>query len=326
VRRARLEAQLQLRSDFRPPALPGVDQQLVIEASAREGRILRARHELLMQQQRTYRDQLEALRAEQAGLMRQIESTRRSVQLAREELEIHRKLLSEQYVARARVIALERALAELEASVAEQEASWMQAEQRRTEAKQRLAAAPQEYQRAAAEELRDTEARLLQLAAQLRPAEDAARRQQVLAPAAGRVVGMRVNAPGEVVPPREPLMEIVPEDEQLVVEARLPLDSIRHLRPEQHAELRFTAFNSRRTPLVHARLSYLSDDALSDSTGSAYYVVQLTPVPDSLRQAGIDALRPGMTAEIYLLTEERSTLEYLLTPVTDALRRSMREP
>jgi HlyD family type I secretion membrane fusion protein len=169
-------------------------------------------------------------------------------------------------------------------------------------------------------------ARLLQRAEQLRPAEDALRRQRVVAPAPGRVVGLRVNAPGEVVAPREPVMEIVPEAETLVVEARVPLDAIRHLRPEQPAELRFTTFNSRSTPLVPARLVWVSDDALADPQGPPHYLVHLAPLAPSLRQAGIEALRPGMAAEVFIQTEARTALDYLLAPLTDTIRRAMREP
>jgi len=326
VRRARLDAQQRLLRQFAAPKLAGADARALAEAYAREARIFETRRALLDRQIQVYGEQIQAIAAEQAGLRRQLESTRQSAALAREELELNTTLLREQFVARARIIALERTLAEYTAKIGEHEAALTQAEQRRHELSLRAATAPAEYQRAAAEEFRESEARLLQLAEQLRPAEDAARRQAVLAPAAGRVVNLRVNAPGEVVSPREPLMEIVPEGEDLVVEARVPLDAIRHLRLQQPAELRFTTFNSRQTPMVLARVAYVSDDALSDREGHAAYLVHLSPDTASLAQAGISELRPGMAAEVYVLTAPRSALDYLLAPITDSLRRALREP
>lgn len=326
VRRSRLLAQQQGQVTFTSPPLPGVEPRVMREAQAREARILTSRHELLEQQISSHREQLAAVRLEEAGLRRQIDSTRQSAELASEELVIHRRLQDEQFVSRARVLVLERSLAEALSRVAEQEAALMQAAQRRQELMLRLESAPREYQRAAAEELRDSEARLLQLAEQLRPAEDAARRQRVLATATGRVVGLRVNAPGEVVPPREAVMEVVPEDDALVVEARVPLDAIAHLQPPQLAELRFTTFNSRQTPLVSAQMIYVSDDALTDTAGQIHYLIQVAPDADALKRAGIDALRPGMAAEVFVQTASRTLLDYLLAPITDTIRRSMREP
>jgi multidrug efflux pump subunit AcrA (membrane-fusion protein) len=121
-------------------------------------------------------------------------------------------------------------------------------------------------------------------------------------------------------------MEIVPDNEELLVEGKIGVDAIRHLHTDQKAELRFTTFNSRTTPLVLGNVTYISADALADKDGLPYYVVQVRPQADSLRIAGIPALTPGMAAEMYVFMENRSVIDYLLTPISDTLRRAMREP
>lgn len=121
-------------------------------------------------------------------------------------------------------------------------------------------------------------------------------------------------------------MEIVPQGEDLIVEARVNVDSIRHLHLNQFAELRFTTFNSRITPLVAGKINYISADALTDKDGLPYYVIQVQPQTDSLANAAIPALISGMAAEVYVQLEARSVLNYLLTPVTDVLRHALREP
>ena len=190
----------------------------------------------------------------------------------------------------------------------------------------RMASVRAEYQRLSADEFKESHTRVVQLREQLRPADDAVRRKSVVAPVAGKVVGLRLNAPGEVAPPREPLMEIVPEGEALIVEARVGVDAIRHLKSGQTAELRFTTFNSRTTPLIKGVLSYISADAMTDKDGMPYYVVQVQPSSKSLAEAEIPAIMPGMAAEVYVLLEARSVTNYLLTPITDTLRRTLREP
>ena len=121
-------------------------------------------------------------------------------------------------------------------------------------------------------------------------------------------------------------MEIVPDSEELIVEGKVGVDAIKHLHADQLTELRFTTFNSRITPLVKGNLIYVAADAVTDKDGMPYYLIQVRPQAQSLKEAGIPALKPGMAAEIYVLVESRSTIDYLLTPITDTLLRTMREP
>lgn len=121
-------------------------------------------------------------------------------------------------------------------------------------------------------------------------------------------------------------MEIVPDDEALLVEAKVEVDAIRHLKAGQRTELRFTTFNSRVTPLVDGKLIYVSPDAVSDPDGVPRYVIHAAPDMTSLASAGIESLKPGMGAEVFVITEGRSTIDYMLAPITESLRRTLREP
>ncbi len=328
VKRDRLDAEQQLMPRFVLGAGIGklADRELVSKAHQRELRIFQTRRNLLDEQLASYQRQLVAIAAEQQALRLQAEASRNAARLAKDELQINEGLVRENFISRARLLALERALAEYGAKLGEHEAQLAQSEQRKNDTALRMASTRSEYQRIAAEDFKETSARLVQLREQLRPLEDAVRRKIVTAPAGGKVVGLRLNAPGEVAPPREPLMEIVPDNEELVVEARVGVDAIRHLRIGQKTELRFTTYSSRSTPLVLGELTYLAPDVQADKDGLPYYAIQIRPQPDSLRQAGIPALQPGMGAEVYVLLESRRVIDYLLTPITDSLRRALREP
>lgn len=222
-------------------------------------------------------------------------------------------------------MASERALADYQSKLGEHEAVLAQAEQRTNDVKLRMAATRNEYQRLASEEYKESSNRLAELRERLRPAEDALQRKVITAPVAGRVVASRYHALGQVAGPRDVLMEIVPDGESLVVEAQVPVDGINDLYLDQAADLRFTAFKSRTTPIVTGKLAYVSADALADKNGVPYYQVHIRPDPESLKAADIKAIQPGMAAEVFILTEGRSALDYLLSPITDTLRKSMRE-
>jgi HlyD family secretion protein len=328
VKRERLDAAQQLIPTFRLQARlrATLDPLLLEKAYQRESRIFAARRSLLDEQLASYQRQLQANGNEQDALRRQQVASQKAAKLAQDELTINEGLVREQFVSRARLITLERAVAEFGAKLGEHDAALAQSEQRRNDMMLRMVSAKSEYQRVASEEFKESHARLVQLREQLRPAEDAARRKVVTAPVSGTVVNLRLNAPGEVAPPREPLMEVVPDREELIVEGKVGVDAIKHLRPGQMTELRFTTFNSRTTPLVAGNLIYVAADAVVDKDGHPYYAIQVRPKPDSLTTAGIPALKPGMAAEVYVLMEARTMINYLLTPITDTLRHSMREP
>lgn len=328
IKLERLDAEQQLAPRFAlaPERRKTDDPALVEKAYQRELNIFRTRRSLLDEQLASYQKQLLAIANEQKSLHRQMQASREAARLARDEFGLNAGLVRENFISRARLIALERSAAEAEAKQGEHEAMLDQSEQRKNDHALRIVSARREYQRVAAEEFKESNGRLVQLREQLRPAEDAARRKTIVAPVSGKVVGLRLNAPGELAPAREPLMEIVQDNEELLVEAQMGVDAIRHLRLGQATELRFTTFNSRTTPLVQGDLSYVSADALTGKDGRPYFVIQVRPRSDSLRQAGIPALKPGMAAEVYVLLDGRSTLDYLLTPITDTVRRSLREP
>ena len=122
-------------------------------------------------------------------------------------------------------------------------------------------------------------------------------------------------------------MEIVPRDNTLIIEARIRPEDINHVLKGSAADIRLTAYKQRTTPLVQGSVSYVSGDRLLDTqTGAPYYVVHIGVPPGALADAGNLRLQAGMPAEIFIRTDNRSALDYLLAPVTSYLRRGMREP
>jgi multidrug efflux pump subunit AcrA (membrane-fusion protein) len=122
-------------------------------------------------------------------------------------------------------------------------------------------------------------------------------------------------------------MEIVPNEKSLIVEARIRPEDINHVAKGSPADIRLTAYKQRTTPLVYGAVSYVSGDRLVDQqSGAPYYVVHVEVPPHALQDAGNLRLQAGMPAEVFIRTDSRNTLDYLLAPVTAYLRRAMREP
>jgi HlyD family type I secretion membrane fusion protein len=141
------------------------------------------------------------------------------------------------------------------------------------------------------------------------------------------VVGLRVFTSGAVIGPRDVLMEIVPDDKRLIIEARIRPEDINHVHDGSEADVRLTAYKQRTTPLVQGSVVYVSSDRMVDEqTKQPYYVVHVDVSAKSLSSAGNLTLQAGMPAEVYVRTDERTTFDYLTAPVTGYLRRAMREP
>jgi HlyD family type I secretion membrane fusion protein len=217
-------------------------------------------------------------------------------------------------------------VADYQARQGEHLAEVAKARQKKTDLELRILSLKNNYVQTAADELKDSSNKIADLMERLRPSEDEARRQNIVAPVAGRVVGLQVHTVGAVLAPREPLLDIVPKDSPLLVEAKVGVDSINELHEGMEAEVRLTAYQQRTTPLVKGTVNYVSPDRLVDKEINApYYTVTIALSAASLKDAGQIRLQPGMGAEVYIQTRARTALDYVLEPVTDSMRRAFRE-
>ena len=318
---ARLEAERLLA------AKPVFPKDLVKEEyKTREEALFKARRQALDSQIAVLRQQIRETAEEGEELVRQIAAEERALKLQKDELESNERLLAQGYVQRTRLMTLQRAVAEYEARYAEHRAELSKSRQRASELEFRVLSMRNAYVQAATDEIKESSAKMFDLEERIRPSKDASERQKITSPIAGEVVGLRVFTSGSVIGPREVLMEIVPQEKRLIVEARIRPEDINHVKHGSEADIRLTAYQSRTTPLVAGSVTYVSGDRLVDQqTGHPYYVVHIDVPGYALSAAGLH-LQAGMPAEVFIRTDERSALDYLLAPVTSFLRRAMREP
>lgn len=324
LRAARANAELTLASQVDWPAAAAAAAR---ETLHRERMLFEARRATLAEQLAAMQAQQRDAGARAAALAAQRASTDRSARLARDELELHRPLVDSGYVMKTRLIPLERNAAELTARTDAASSQIAEARMQQSALANAMAQLRGAYQQRAGDELKEAGARLRELDDRLRPSQDQVERQTVRAPVDGIVMGLRVSAPGTAVGPREPLLEVVPAHENLVVELRIDPHDIDHVREGGAAEVRLAAFNARTTQLLPATVRRVSADAVLDTaTQRSWYLAQVEVDAAELARHPQLRLQTGMPAEVFVTTPARSLLDYLLEPLGLFAQRALREP
>ena len=265
------------------------------------------------------------------GISRQIEATKTQDSLLRDELKGVQSLAAEGYAPQSRVRGLQRDQAQLGGQRGQYVASVAQAREQIVETD--LQGAQIERQRAeeVATQLRDTQYQLAELEPRLESARDQVARQTIKAPIDGRVMDLKVTTVGGFVAPGEHLMDVVPDNARLVVEARLQPKDADGLHPGMAVELKFPSIHDRQLRKTKAVLTRLSADTLRDEkTGAPYYMAEATLTPDALRtlqtaESGQFVLKPGLPAQLLISLHKRTALQYMFEPMTDAIWRSFHE-
>jgi HlyD family type I secretion membrane fusion protein len=288
--------------------------------------ILEARREAIEGQRKILGQRVAQFREEITGLQAQIRSVDEQLRLIRDEEADLQSLLDKGLTPKSRVLSLQRRAAEIEGERGQNVAAIARARQNIAEAEIRIFELRTEQVNEVVAELRQVETELLDLEERLRAAEDVVRRIDVKSPADGFVVDMQVFTTGGVIQPGQRLLDVVPGNEKLVIEARLQPTDIDVVYAGLPAQVRLSAFNQRIIPTVDGTVSWVSADRLTDeTTGEAYYTarVELND-PNDPRLAGL-TLQPGMPAEVLIRTGDRTLVQYLVSPVEQSISRSLRE-
>ena len=310
-----------------PESLAGSTDPRMSALLSAEKASFEARRQLVDSQALLLRTQIGEVREEIKGLESQIKFADQYIGYTREELAINERLIKENFVAYTRILTLKRQIVEKEEDRGEFVALVSQAKQKISERELRIITLYDNYVKEATEELRDVERRIADLEERLRPSQDQLQRMTISAPIAGEVVGLKVTTVGGVIAPRESLMDIVPRNPRVIAEGRVQVADIDEVTVGQRVEVMLSAYKRRTTPKVSGKITYVSGDTLTDPGPNAmpYFLVHIEVDPASLAEIGNLPLTPGMPVTAFVRTRERTLLHYMLEPITDTLRRSLRE-
>ncbi|MCZ6603553.1 MAG: HlyD family type I secretion periplasmic adaptor subunit [Alphaproteobacteria bacterium] len=292
---------------------------------AGEERIFAARRDAIASAGAILQQRILQLEEEIDGLERQIAAQNRELGYINEEISTVQSLLDEGLATRPRLLALQREGANIDGERARFQAAIARAGQRIGEAQLEIDDLGTAKMNAVVQELRDVETRIADLRERIAAARDVLERTEIVAPVSGTVVGLQVFTSGGVIGPGTVLMEIVPTDDPLIIEARVAPNDIDVVHPGQVANVKFLAFSQRRTPSFTGQVLQVSADLLIDGrSGQAYYLARISIDED---QDGLEELNlyPGMQAEVLIKTGERTAIEYLLEPLTSSMNRALRE-
>lgn len=242
-----------------------------------------------------------------------------------EELRDVEALLVEGFADKNRVRELERNAAQLRGEAAELTASISSTEIEIGETRLQILQQEREFQNEVANQLAEVQTGLKDATERVTALRSIVQRTTITAPVDGIVNGMQIHTVGGVAPAGQPLADIVPQSEDLIVEARISPMDIDRVAIGQEAMVRFSSFASS-VPNIFGNVINVSADALTDpNTGMSYYSARVEVTPEGLRDLGNLTLIPGMPADVFITTGSRTLLQYLMKPISSAMARSLIE-
>jgi protease secretion system membrane fusion protein len=273
---------------------------------------------------------LEESRAAQAAALAagraQVDSRQTQLALLREELTHTRSLVQEGYAPRNRQLELERQVAETQAALSELQGHITRSLRATAELDQRTLQRKGEYRKEVGAQLADVQRDVDGDADKLKAAREELDRMEIRAPSSGQVVGLVVQSVGAVIQPAQKLADIVPADEALMLEARVPPHLVDRVRQGLPVDVRFSGFAHSPQLVVQADVKSVSADALTDPvTQQTYYLARVDLTAAGRSTLGTRRLQPGMPVEVIFRTGERSLLTYLLGPLTKSVAAAMKE-
>lgn len=272
------------------------------------------------------RERITQLNEEIAGLTAQEQAKDQEIALVQKELDGVRQLYDQHLVQISRLTTLERDAARLNGERAQYVASRAQAKGKITETELQIIQVDKDMESEVSKDLRETKDKVGELIERKVTAEDQLRRVDIRAPQDGIVEQSTVHTLGGVVTAGDTLMIVVPQSDDLQVEAKVNPQDIDKLQVGQKTVLRMSAFNQRTTPELNGVVSRVSPDVSTDQrTGQSYYTIRVSMPPEEVARLGEVKLIPGMPVEAFVQTGDRTMLSYLMKPLSDQLMRAFRE-
>ena len=329
ARQVALEAQiarLTAETEGRDIAFPSHILANRPDAAERESALFKSRLSELEAALDGIRQQIEQRRQEVNNLKARENSLARGLSFAQQELQMSLELAEKGYRSKLEVLKLRQRYTEIEGQLESTRIAVPQAQAALSEAERRLEERRHSFRSQALAELAQHRSELAGLTEALRAQEDRVTRREVRSPVHGIVKQVKVHTIGGVIQPGADLMEIVPLDDQLLVEARVSPSDIAFIRPGQKATVKLTAYDYSIYGGLDAELDHISADSLLNERGEPYYLIRVRTKQNHLGSDGKKlAVMPGMVATVDIVTGDKTVLQYLMKPLLKTTERALRE-
>ncbi len=308
------------------------DEILARRDDPRVAQVIDLQQQLFRSRRANLQAEIDAMRASMGGLKAQIDALSEAV-AARErqkamlgqELEGQRELAAQGFFARNRLSEQERLLSQLQAQLAEDRGAIARARKQMAETELRIAQRQQEYQKDVETQLADVQREANGLDDRIRALAFEVQNAVLYAPVEGTIVGLNVFTEGGVVQAGERLMDVVPGDEPMRVDAQIPPDLIDRVHAGLPVDLMFTTFNASTTPRIPGVVTLIGADVLLDQDKRPFYRAQVEVTEEGMHLLGENRILPGMQVMVFVRTGERTLFNYLFKPLRDRMRAALTE-
>lgn len=316
---------------FHPDLIKLTDDPIVQQLMRNQEMLLAARRSGLMAELQGMEESIQGQEAQIQGLTGVLQSRKSQHDLINAQLESIRDLVQEGYAPKNQQQELELKLVQSVGDIADAQSGIIKSQRAIAELRQRALARKGEYRKEIETQMAQVQSEVDADAQKLQAAVEESNRMQVRSPVTGQVVGLQFQTVGSVVQPGQRILDVVPLDEGLLLEAKIPPNLIDRVHTGQVADVRFSSFANSPLLAVEGRVESISKDLLTeanvnpDQPGANYYLARVAITSEGMKKLGHHVLQPGMPVQIIVKTGERSLLTYLLHPLTKRLAASLKE-
>jgi protease secretion system membrane fusion protein len=312
---------------FPPQLMQEKGDPRAVNAMALQSELFATRRRGLESDLNVLRESIRGLEAQLKGLEESSLARREQARLLSEEIERQRDLVKDGFLARNRLSEQERSLAAVMGAIAEDAGNRGRTRQQIAEMRARMLSREQDYRKEVESQLTEAQRESAALVSRLQALEFELANMEIQSPADGIVVSLAVHTIGGVVPAGAPMMEIVPGDEPLRIDAQVAPHLIDKVHPGLDVDILFPAFNQATTPHIPGRVKTVSADVLLEQKQNIpYFKATIEVTPEGMKLLRNHQIRAGMPAEVFVRTGERTLLSYLFKPLVDRLNSALTEP
>jgi protease secretion system membrane fusion protein len=313
---------------FHPDLIKSASDPLVMQHMQSQQQLFQSRRAALRAELQAAEENLGGLKAQMESVNAMLANRRAQATLQEQQVKSIRELAQEGYAPKNQVLQLEQSQSELRSLMADLQGNQNRVQRSMAEVQQRILQRQQEYLKEVSQQLTDVRREVQSGQDKLKAVTDELARTQIKSPADGQVIGLQITSVGGVVSPGQRLLDVVPNGEPMLIDAKIPPHIIDKVYAGEPVEVRFSTFANSPQLVLDGTLMSVSKDVISEQTGMgvmSYYLARAAISPEGYKQLGKRVLQPGMPAEILIKTGERSMMTYLLHPLTKRMAASMTE-